>query len=146
MNLLPRYTQKFTRCFEETEQHFPHRFYLYRMIELGILRMKIFLKYTSMFSPTVSIHHIRKEPSSTHPVESIIMRNFVSWKKKVCNLQIIGKGKYWSSDGFESWDYTSMWNNWDPPAGVNGRSSIQQLDGHIKWIQDNHINSSSLHM
>ena len=71
------------------------------MVELGIFRMKISLKYASMLSPTVSVHYIRKEPVSTHPVDSILIRNFVSWKKKVCSLQIIQKGKYWSSDGIE---------------------------------------------
>ena len=100
-DLLPRYTQKVTWCFEETGQHFPYRFHLYGMIELDIFRMRISLKYASMFSPTVSVHHNRKEPPTIHPVDSVLTRNFVSWKKKVCKLQIIQKGKYWSSDGIE---------------------------------------------
>ena len=54
-----------------------------------------------MLSPTVSVHHIRKEPVSTHPVDSILIRNFVSWQKKIYNLQFIDNRKYWSSDGIE---------------------------------------------
>ena len=105
--------------------------------------MKIFLEHASAFSPRVSISHSRYKPTPTHPISAFSSENLFFCRRS----NIFYKWSNMGNTGLQrDWDGTSLYNDQDPPTGINGCSFITQFHSRIKWIEDDEILSSQIDM
>ena len=69
-------------------------------------------------------------------------RIYVAYNSQSIGNTGLQKKKDWNS---ASLSFLKIRNR-DPPAGINGRSFIAQLDGRVEWIENDQIISNSINM